>query len=231
MSQKELALEGALSKFFRSRRDALLRDVISSTPRRGAILELVDIGGRAEYWHRVGLDFLKTQRVRITLVNLTQSELGESDDPTIFAKAIGDARALDFPDFAFDLAHANSVIEHVGLWHDTEAFAREMQRVAPAFYCQTPNFWFPIEPHFPLVPCNHWLPRPIRANLMQLLPLGYGGRRAQDVAHASAMLDSARLLTRAQLRSLFPNARIHAERLVLAKSYIAVQTAPPIYSS
>lgn len=217
-------MKEAISSYFRTRRDKLLREVIVRCPRRGETLEIIDIGGRVAYWQRVGFCFLKAHNVRITLVNLTETELGNiADAEDLFISAIGDARALEFPDNAFDLAHANSVIEHVGIWRDMEAFAREMQRVAPAYYCQTPNFWFPIEPHFPMVPFNHWMPRPIRARLMTLLPMGHTGRRAPSLSHASAMVDSARLLTRAQMQALFPAAKIHAERIaLLAKSYTAV---------
>lgn len=218
-------MKEALSNYFRARRDNLLREVIAATPRRGDTLEIVDIGGRVAYWQRVGLDFLKAHRARVTLVNLTESELGASDDPTLFATAIGDARALSFADNAFDLAHSNSVIEHVGLWGDMVAFASEMQRVAPSHYCQTPNFWFPIEPHFPLVPFNHWLPNPMRIKLMHWFPLAHAGR-ASCISQASYFVDSARLLSGGQLRAVFPQSELRAERLLLlAKSFTAIKIA------
>jgi hypothetical protein len=35
--------------------------------------------------------------------------------------------------------------------------ARETVQVGRSYYLQTPNFWFPLEPHYG-VPFIHWLP-------------------------------------------------------------------------
>lgn len=67
---------------------------------------------------------------------------------------------LPFADDEFDLAYANSVIEHLAP-HKRGAFAREVRRVARGWYVQTPAVSFPIEPHS-LLPAVHWLPRPMR---------------------------------------------------------------------
>ena len=57
---------------------------------------------------------------------------------------VADGCHLPFADDAFDMAFSNSVIEHVP---DHEAFSRELARVGRSYYVQTPNKWFPIEPH------------------------------------------------------------------------------------
>ncbi len=221
-------MRAAISDHFRGQRDQLLRDVITRSPRSGATLRILDIGGRVAYWRRFGIDFLKAQNVRITLINVTETEMGMVDDaPDMFESLVGNGCKLDSADNAFDLCHSNSVIEHVGLWRDMEAFARETRRIAPSYYCQSPNFWFPIDPHFPLVPFNHWMPRPFRMKLMRWLPLAHSGR-ARDLAHAAEMVDGARMITGEQMRFLFPDARIQAERFaLLAKSYTAVRLAQP----
>lgn len=217
-------MKQVISNYFRSRRDNLLRGTIAQSSRRGEYLEILDVGGRVDYWRRVGFMFLQSQRVRITLLNMTEAEIGDIDGvPDFFKFAIGDARALDYADNAFDLCHSNSVIEHVGLWRDMQAFAKEVRRVAPSYYCQTPNYWFPIDPHFAGVPFNHWMPRPIRASLMRALPLAHSGR-ATDLSEAFDYVDGARLLTGAQMSYLFPGGILHAERvLLLPKSYTAVR--------
>lgn len=74
---------------------------------------------------------------------------------------VGDAARLDYPHDAFDVVFSNSVIEHLGGVDAQRAMAREVQRVASLYYVQTPNRYFPIEPHF-LFPCAQFLPRSAR---------------------------------------------------------------------
>src|SRR3546814_2616362 len=77
---------------------------------------------------------------------------------------------------SFDIAHSNSVIEHVITWDNMKNFARETRRVAAWHYVQTPYFWFPVDPHFYKLPFYHWLPRPLRAKLLMRLPLAHAGK-------------------------------------------------------
>ena len=212
-----------LSEEFRARRDVMLRSLISALPRRQRQLCIIDVGGRSQYWRRVGTDFLRAQQVRIDLVNIEKTEFdlrpGEDD---IFTYAVGDACALAYDDHQYDLYHCNSLIEHVGQWRHMQAMAREAERVAAAHYVQTPNFWFPIDPHFPKLPLQHWLPHPLRARLMMALPLATAGR-AKDIDGAYNFVDSSTLLTTTQMRTLFPHSEIRFERVLgLKKSILAV---------
>ena len=86
---------------------------------------------------------------------------------------VGDARQVqEFSDFAFDLAHSNSVIEHVGRWRDMAAMVLEVRRVARSYFAQTPYFWFPREPHarFPML---HWMPESWRYRILMARDCGY----------------------------------------------------------
>lgn len=210
----------------RKRRDRFLREVIVNCPRQdGETLRILDIGGSQRYWRRVGFDFLIAQKVQITVTNVDDLEFyREPEAPEgLFIDEVANGCRLPYPDNSFDLCHSNSVIEHVGGWDDMQEFAREVRRVGRAYFCQTPNYHFPIEPHFPLVPFNHWMPRGIRAKLMMLLPMAYVGR-ASDLDTAHRFIDSARLLRREQVKHLFPDARLIAERLLgLPKSYTAIR--------
>jgi hypothetical protein len=67
-----------------------------------------------------------------------------------------DGGTFPFRDDAFELAHSNAVIEHVGATSRQEAFVAEMVRVARAGMLTTPNRFFPIETHT-LLPMLHWL--------------------------------------------------------------------------
>lgn len=215
----------SLSARFRSRRDVNLRQFLMNAPRRGEALRVLDLGGRANYWQRVGLDFLRAQKVRVDILNLSVEEqcvLAEGGD--VLSYIVGDACALTAADDSYDVCHANSVIEHVGLSREMESFAAEVRRVAPAYYIQSPNFWFPVDPHFWKLPGFHWLPRAARARLLTYLPLAHSGR-APDLAAAYRAADSSNMLGKAQMRYLFPDAELVAERFagLFAKSYTAIR--------
>jgi SAM-dependent methyltransferase len=94
---------------------------------------------------------------------------------------------LPFADGEFDLAYANSVIEHIPPAR-RPAFAAELRRVARGWYVQTPARSFPIEPHS-LLPGAHWLPVALRRNYWRLGATGGW----EDVA----------LLRRGELEGLF----------------------------
>lgn len=221
------ATKQRISESFRGKRDKFLRDLLSQAPKRNGVLQILDLGGRTAYWKRLGYDFLTAIGARVTVQNLYQSEIeNDPDIPSgLFEFATGNACALNYPDKHFDFCHSNSVIEHVGLWRDMEAFARETRRSAHSYYVQTPNFWFPIEPHFSSFPMNHWLPRPVRAELMMRMNLATAGK-AGDVGAASTFVDSARLLTKRQMGFLFPESELKLERVaLLPKSIIAYHIA------
>jgi hypothetical protein len=135
----------------------------------------------------------------------------------------GDGRDMrTVSDSAFDVAFSNSVIEHVGGRIEQQRMAREIQRVAPRFYVQTPNLYFPLEPHF-LLPCIQFLPIRIRAEVVYRLRPGWYGGSVRDRAEAMAVVESIQLLTRREFGQLFSNATIHVERLWgFPKSFVAV---------
>ena len=125
----------------------------------------------------------------------------------------GDGTALPFPDRSFDVAFSNSVIEHMDA-DDQKLFARELRRIADRYYVQTPNRWFPIEPHWQL-PFFQFLPERVQRSLANRFQLGW---------HERGSFPTIRLLTTAELRALFPDAEIHRERLFgLTKSMMAVR--------
>ncbi|MFL5296749.1 MAG: methyltransferase domain-containing protein [Phenylobacterium sp.] len=217
--------ENSLSVRFRRRRDIRLRALIDRVHAERGRVRILDMGGALEYWGRVGIEYLKSRGAFITIVNQNVSAVSEKlARPELFATAVGDACNLTtVKDQAFDLAHSNSVIEHVMTWDNMKRFAAETRRVAPYYYVQTPNFWFPIDPHFYKFPFFHWMPRPVRARLLNVLPIGHRGRiHGVDIAYGR--VDYARLLDSRQFRHLFPDATIHHERIAgLTKSLIAAR--------
>ena len=118
-----------------------------------------------------------------------------------------EAQQLPFGDDDFDIVYSNSLIEHLPP-DDRARAAAEMARVGRRLFVQTPNRWFPIEPHA-LLPLVHWLPRAL-------------GRRLWPLGVTGDSFDEIRLLTARELRGLFPGARIARERVgPLTKSLIA----------
>jgi len=172
----------------------------------------------ADYWRAIDRELLEACKVHITTVN---PEAQDPIDDALFDQRKGDACALNFDDNAFDLAHSNSVIEHLGSWDQMERFAAETRRIAPRYYVQTPYFWFPIEPHLS-APLVHWAPEPMRARW--LIKRGHAFvASTRDVPSAMRAVQDARLLDKTMMRSLFPDARLEEERVAgLTKSLMAI---------
>ena len=124
-----------------------------------------------------------------------------------------DGTDLPFEDGEFDVAFSNSVIEHVPK-RLQPAFAAEIERVAGRFFVQTPNRWFPIEPHYQL-PLFQFLPERVKKALNRRYTLGW---------QAKGQWEEITLLSAGDLRRLFPGAEIHREKVFgLTKSLIAVR--------
>jgi hypothetical protein len=171
---------------------------------------VLDVGGTAMNW-----EYLRV-RPRLVILNTGRERR--------------DGCSLPFPDGAFDIVFSNSVIEHVGAPERQRLFAREIARVGRAYWVQTPNRWFPVEPHL-LTPFLHWLPARARAwmarrfTVWQWVTRPAPDRRDFYIEH---FLGDIRLLGPAEMQRLFPEARIVRERLLgLTKSLVAVRTSAP----
>ena len=193
---------------------AAAQDWMETLPRPARV---IDIGGTQRFWETVGL--ADSGDLHITLVNLE----AEPTDHANIVSQVGDAtRLVEHGDGAFDAVFSNSVIEHVGGRKGARAMAAEVRRLAPRHYVQTPNKWFPIEPHF-LFPGFQFLPLRARAWLLRHLPLAWVGR-IRDQDKAMEVADSVHLLGPSQLAGLFPDSRLQRERVLgLTKSIITVR--------
>lgn len=209
------------SKWFRRRRFAAIERQIEAIAEARGACRILDLGGRPEYWQQA-LPVLQRCGAHVTIVNIERTQ---PEPLPLFDFHYGDACDLSqYADAQFDLAHSNSLIEHLGTWDNMRRCAAEIRRVADAYYVQTPNFWFPYEPHF-RAPFFHWLPEQVRARLITRFALGYFNR-ARSIDKAMINVESVRLIDRAQMAILFPDAEIDIERFVgLAKSLIATRPA------
>lgn len=218
---RRLADAGAGGSFSNSRRSrrferfAHLVDQLSE--RLDRPVRILDIGGTNSFWEQRG--WTDRNDVRIVLVNLE----GESSVHENIEARQGDATDLrEFSDGAFDVVFSNSVIEHLGTLRRQAAMAAEARRLAPLYWVQTPNFWFPIEPHF-LTPGWHWLPARLRVALLRKRRWGWRGP-CPNPEEAKALVDEVRLLRGRELTSMFPDATLEKERIgPLVKCFVAVR--------
>ena len=143
---------------FRQKRFAMFLALLDRSRRGEGPVRVLDIGGTISYWRALEPMWC-ARHLDVTIVNIVESE---PSDEGILHIRLGDARSLDYADNSFDVIHSNSVIEHVGHWLDMIAMAREVRRIAPHYYLQTPNFWFPIEPHYRTA-FMHWYPESMQS--------------------------------------------------------------------
>jgi SAM-dependent methyltransferase len=182
-----------------------------------ATTRILDVGGTPANWALLGV------RPRVTILNLPRAIETERDSMTwIFA----DGCRLPFRDNSFDVVFSNSVIEHLGDASKQEQYAREIARVGVRYFVQTPNRWFPVEPHL-LTPLVHFLPRAWqrrwieRFTVWEWLARPRPDQRAFYLQH---YLQDIRLLDGRAMRRLFPDARLVRERFLgMTKSLIAIR--------
>jgi hypothetical protein len=213
--------QDSLGSTFRAKRTAPLLRMIERAAALHGEVRIIDVGGTRAYWGIVPRGFLEDRAVTVTIVNLPGTIPAGRFGPFEFVEGDGCNLSM-FGDRTFHIAHSNSVLEHVGDPTRMRAFATEISRLAGAYFVQTPNLWFPVEPHC-MTPFFHWLPMPARLWLVSHFQLGHW-TQARSAAEARRIVDSARLLSRRQFNDLFKDARIVTERLAgFAKSFIAIR--------
>ena len=86
---------------------------------------------------------------------------------------------------------------------------------------QTPNLWFPLEPHFG-VPFFHWLPAPTRIGLINKYAVGYS-EKVEPIEEAIGEIDHLSLINAGLVKTFFPDGEIHKEKFALmTKSLISI---------
>ncbi len=191
----------------------------------GPQISILDIGGTIDYWENNAGALDEGRPIRIDCVNLPPVE-----DKTLVVGAVevrlteGDATNLaDIETGQYDLAHSNSVIEHVGNLNCQIRMAEEVRRVARGYFVQTPYRYFPIEPHF-LVPGWQFLPISLRGLLLSKRSFGWMPK-TEGYLRAKAECEQIRLLTSGEMKRLFPDATMATERFALmCKSLMAIKS-------
>jgi len=203
-------------KVWRANRFSLFAEALS--PSRND--SLIDVGGYPGYWTS-----LPPLVARIDSLNLDDVKYDPSTFPQHNIRVlVGNGCHLEFPDGSYDIAHSNSVIEHVGSWDNQKRFARELRRVGRRLWCQTPARECPIEPHY-LAPFVHWLPKWCQRRVLRFFtPWGLISRPTRK--QVEDMVEATRLISKREMAELFPDCDIHVEYLLplIPKSYTAIRS-------
>jgi SAM-dependent methyltransferase len=203
----------SLANTMRRRRFAFFMSLLEGVPRP---LRILDVGGEQQFWNIMGREHL--EGVNVTLFNLTAQPVSADN----FESVAGDARDLSrYENASFDVVFSNSVIEHLGPdFPNQRRMADEIRRVGRRYFVQTPNRYFPLEPHF-LTPGFQFMPVALRVWMVSHFNVGWY-RRIPDKVEARREVESVALLSKGQLRQLFPEARIYKEKFLgLTKSLVA----------
>ncbi|MBN2547602.1 MAG: class I SAM-dependent methyltransferase [Anaerolineales bacterium] len=203
--------EATLAASFRRKRFELLYTLVQELP---CPVRILDVGGEQRFWEMMGL--VNTPDYQVVLLNIVPQQVSWPN----FRALTGDATDLSrFADHSFDVAFSNSVIEHLGSYPNQQRMAEEIRRVGQAYYVQTPNLFFPLEPHF-LVPLFQFFPFRLQVALLQRFNLGWY-HRMPSREQAEAHIRSHRLLRRTELQALFPDGKLYLEKVCgLTKSFI-----------
>ncbi len=178
---------------------------------------VLDAGGTSLNW-----EFVESAP-RLVVLNLPRTREETDREATL---VFADARAMPFRDGAFDVVFSNSVIEHLGDAESQRRFAGEVMRVGRSWWVQTPNRWFPVEPHL-LTPLLHWLPMAWRRavsrrfTVWEWIARPRPDQREWYVRHC---VEEVRLLGAREFAALFPGSGIRRERFLgWTKSLVAVR--------
>jgi len=201
----------------RTRRFQRFEALAATLPRP---LRILDVGGTNEFWENRG--WAGRSDVQIASLNLEAQEQKHENIQSL----AGDATDLhQFADGSFDIVFSNSVIEHLFTLEQQRRMAAEVQRVGKSFWVQTPNFWFPMEPHFH-IPGWQWMPLNLRVSIIRRWRCGWRGP-CPDPVKARELVSEVRLMSGRELRSMFPKANLVAERFCgFVKSWIAIGGFP-----
>ncbi|MEU3273747.1 class I SAM-dependent methyltransferase [Saccharomonospora sp. NPDC006951] len=181
-----------------------------------AAMRVLDLGGIPDFW--------RSAPVRPSFV--TTMNLDKYEPPEHWLEHIvGDAcelGSLEACGGGYDLVVSNSLIEHVGGYQRRRDFADVVLAAAPSHWVQTPDRYFPVEPHY-VAPGFQFLPLRTRARLVSKWPLAH--ERVHTVEEAVRQVLTIDLISATELAHLFPASDIWHERLLgFSKSIVAVRT-------
>jgi ubiquinone/menaquinone biosynthesis C-methylase UbiE len=205
------SLEDSIATRLRKKRLKLFTTLIGSVPRP---IRILDIGGTEVFWET--MNYTGNPDIEVVLLNLYEIKTKNKN----FSSVVGDASCLSgVYDKEFDVVFSNSVIEHIVDRNGQLKMVAEVKRAGKKYFIQTPNRYFPIEPHF-LFPLFQFLPITVRTWLVMNFNMGWY-KKTDDFQKAKMTANSIKLLTYKELKIMFPDATIYREKFLgMTKSFV-----------
>ncbi|MBK8980849.1 MAG: class I SAM-dependent methyltransferase [Ignavibacteria bacterium] len=202
----------SISYKLRNKRKELFLKFIIDIPKP---LRILDLGGSEYFWRNLNL--VNLNDLRILLVNTEFQDVNKYSNMDFLEKDVKDLS--EFGDKEFDIVHSNSLIEHISSAGDQKKLAEEIVRIGKHYFIQTPNYFFPFEPHF-MFPFFQFLPHKKKVDMIMKKDLGWY-KRETDFRKADELASSVRLLKKKELKNYFKGAKIYSEKYFLfTKSFI-----------
>ena len=179
-----------------------------------AEMRVLDLGGTPKFWRMAPI-----HPSHVTMVNL---RLAEPPPEPWMHLVVGNACRHRMSRGAFDLVVSNSLLEHVGGADERRRLADVIHTAADRHWVQTPNRYFPIEPHW-FFPWFQFLPFRAQVVITQTWPISH--RRNRDAAEAARIVREVELIGPGEMRRLFPESEHWIERFFgLPKSLVAIRS-------
>jgi hypothetical protein len=160
-------------------------------------LKILDIGGTQEYWEM--MEFTDPNLIEVTIISIDKIQVTLPN----FRFVKMSAEDFDLLDFNCDIVFSHSLIEHI----DHEIFAQIVRCFEKPYFIQTPNKYFPIEPHF-LIPFFNFFPTSLKSYILG---------KAEEAK-------TINLLSKEELKKLFPNSKIYEGKIFrLTQSFAIVK--------
>lgn len=187
----------SISTKIRQENFKIFKNLVSSFGRK---VKVLDIGGTQEYWEM--MEYTDPNLIEVVLINIDEIQVSLPNFRAIKKNAL----ELDINGFDCDIVFSHSLIEHV----DHERFAQLISDSKKPYFIQTPNKYFPIEPHF-LIPLFQFMPLWLKLYLT----------RNSSIKNE---VETINLLSKGDLKRLFPNSKIFGGKIFgLVQSFIVVK--------
>jgi hypothetical protein len=203
-----------ISWYFRKRRMRHFLTYLDSIDKEQ--VHILDLGGTTFFWERLGL--ANSKKVKVVILNLSL-QASSFDNMECVVGNVTDLNS--FPKRNFDIVFSNSVIEHLFSYENQQKMASNIMSLSNRVFIQTPNYYFPVEPHF-MFPFFQYLSKKLKMYLVLHFSLGSYPVMSDDEA-AEKAVEEIKLLRPGQMRLLFPTLNIGFEKLLFINKSIIAQ--------